>query len=119
MSGENIRILVIDDDVELTRTVCDALESQGYEAVAANSGEQGLELKRPLREGATPEAIGQLISYTWRRRTDRGAEARLALYKDRAALKTAVELGADPHPERHPRGGGGTRVERRRTSSGS
>jgi EAL domain-containing protein (putative c-di-GMP-specific phosphodiesterase class I)/DNA-binding response OmpR family regulator len=44
MSGEKIRILVIDDDVELTRTVCDALESQGYEAVAANSGEQGLEL---------------------------------------------------------------------------
>lgn len=39
MSGEKIRILVIDDDVELTRTVCDALESQGYEAVAANSGE--------------------------------------------------------------------------------
>ena len=44
MSGEKIRILVIDDDVELTRTVCDALESQGYEAMAANSGEQGLEL---------------------------------------------------------------------------
>ncbi|MEI6448554.1 MAG: EAL domain-containing protein [Actinomycetes bacterium] len=44
MSGEKIRILVIDDDVDLTRTVCDALESQGYEAVAANSGEQGLEL---------------------------------------------------------------------------
>jgi EAL domain-containing protein (putative c-di-GMP-specific phosphodiesterase class I)/DNA-binding response OmpR family regulator len=44
MSGEKIRILVIDDDVELTGTVCDALESQGYEAVAANSGERGLEL---------------------------------------------------------------------------
>jgi EAL domain-containing protein (putative c-di-GMP-specific phosphodiesterase class I)/DNA-binding response OmpR family regulator len=44
MSGEKIRILVIDDDVELTRTVCDALQTQGYEAVAANSGEQGLEL---------------------------------------------------------------------------
>jgi len=44
MSGQKIRILVIDDDVELTGTVCDALEAQGYEAVAANSGEQGLEL---------------------------------------------------------------------------
>jgi DNA-binding response OmpR family regulator len=37
MSGEKIRILVIDDDVELTRTVCDALDAHGYEAVAANS----------------------------------------------------------------------------------
>src|SRR5665648_42112 len=44
MSGEKIRILVIDDDVELTGTICDALETQGYEAVAANSGEHGLEL---------------------------------------------------------------------------
>jgi len=44
MSGEKIRILVIDDDVELTGTVCDALEAQGYEAVAANDGEHGLEL---------------------------------------------------------------------------
>jgi EAL domain-containing protein (putative c-di-GMP-specific phosphodiesterase class I)/DNA-binding response OmpR family regulator len=44
MSGEKIRILVIDDDVELTQTVCDALEMQGYEAVAADSGERGLEL---------------------------------------------------------------------------
>jgi EAL domain-containing protein (putative c-di-GMP-specific phosphodiesterase class I)/DNA-binding response OmpR family regulator len=44
MSGEKIRILVIDDDVELTRTVCDALDAHGYEAVAANSGEHGLEL---------------------------------------------------------------------------
>jgi two-component system KDP operon response regulator KdpE len=35
---------VIDDDVELTGTVCDALEMHGYEVVAANSGEQGLEL---------------------------------------------------------------------------
>ena len=44
MSGEKIRILVFDDDVELTGMVCDALEAQGYEAVAANSGERGLEL---------------------------------------------------------------------------
>ena len=44
MSGEKIRILMIDDDVELTGTVCDALEAAGYDAVAANSGEQGLEL---------------------------------------------------------------------------
>jgi EAL domain-containing protein (putative c-di-GMP-specific phosphodiesterase class I)/DNA-binding response OmpR family regulator len=44
MSGEKIRILVIDDDVELARTVCDALESQGYEAIAAADGEHGLEL---------------------------------------------------------------------------
>jgi EAL domain-containing protein (putative c-di-GMP-specific phosphodiesterase class I)/DNA-binding response OmpR family regulator len=44
MTGEKIRILVIDDEVELTSMVCDALESQGYEAIAANSGAHGLEL---------------------------------------------------------------------------
>jgi EAL domain-containing protein (putative c-di-GMP-specific phosphodiesterase class I)/DNA-binding response OmpR family regulator len=44
MSGEKIRILVIDDDVELTGTVCDALEAQGYEAIPAGGGEEGLEL---------------------------------------------------------------------------
>jgi len=44
MSGEKFRILVIDDDAELTKTVCDTLESQGYEAIAAGGGEQGLEL---------------------------------------------------------------------------
>jgi len=44
MSDEKIRILVIDDDVDLTRTVCDALDAHGYEALAANSGEHGLEI---------------------------------------------------------------------------
>jgi EAL domain-containing protein (putative c-di-GMP-specific phosphodiesterase class I)/DNA-binding response OmpR family regulator len=44
MTREHIRILVVDDDVDLTTTVRGALETQGYEVLTANSGEQGLEL---------------------------------------------------------------------------
>jgi cyclic pyranopterin phosphate synthase len=66
--------------------------------------EQGLDLKRPLRQGAEPDAIEQLISSTWRRRSDRGAEVRLGL-SERAALKTIGQLKADPHLEMHTRGG--------------
>ena len=65
----------------------------------------GVDLKRPLREGKTGEALGTLIASTWRRRADRGAEVRLSLHQQRAALKTAVELRADPHLEMHTRGG--------------
>jgi len=44
MASEKIRILVIDDDRELTETVRGMLEAQGYEVLTANDGEQGLEL---------------------------------------------------------------------------
>ena len=44
MSTDKIRILVIDDDVELAATVAGALETQGYEVFTADGGERGLEL---------------------------------------------------------------------------
>ncbi len=44
MPESQIRILVIDDHVDLTTMVKDALETQGYEVLTANSGERGLEL---------------------------------------------------------------------------
>ena len=44
MSGAKNRILMIDDDADLTRTVGDALEAHGYSASVANCGEHGLEL---------------------------------------------------------------------------
>ena len=44
MTDERIRILVIDDEVDLTETVKGVLESQGYEVITANSGERGLEI---------------------------------------------------------------------------
>jgi cyclic pyranopterin phosphate synthase len=64
--------------------------------------EKGVDLKGPLRRG---EPLGELIASTWGRRTDRGAEVRLALHQQRAALKTAGELRNDPHLEMHTRGG--------------
>ena len=44
MADSKIRILVIDDHVDLTNMVRDVLEAQGYEVLTANSGERGLEL---------------------------------------------------------------------------
>ena len=64
--------------------------------------DKGLDLKGPLRRG---EPLGSLIASTWAQRTDRGAEVRLALHRQRAALKTPGQLRADPHLEMHTRGG--------------
>jgi EAL domain-containing protein (putative c-di-GMP-specific phosphodiesterase class I)/CheY-like chemotaxis protein len=44
MVDSKIRILVIDDHLDLTNMVRDVLEAQGYEVLVANSGERGLEL---------------------------------------------------------------------------
>lgn len=44
MSDTRLRILVIDDHVELTDMIRDVLESRGYEVLTANSGERGLEV---------------------------------------------------------------------------
>jgi EAL domain-containing protein (putative c-di-GMP-specific phosphodiesterase class I)/CheY-like chemotaxis protein len=44
VSGDAIRILVIDDDPDLTLVVCETLRAHGYEVQAAGSGIQGLEL---------------------------------------------------------------------------
>ncbi len=65
---------------------------------------QGTDLRKPLREGASVEELRELIASTWRRRTDRGAEERLAL-RERSPLVPVAELKKDPHLEMHTRGG--------------
>ncbi len=44
MPDERLRVLVIDDDDDLTVTVAAVLAANGYEVLTANTGEQGLEL---------------------------------------------------------------------------
>jgi cyclic pyranopterin phosphate synthase len=64
----------------------------------------GIDLRRPLRDGASPEEIRSLLEKRWFLRADRGAEQRKEL-ADRAALTEAGELQNDPHREMHTRGG--------------
>jgi cyclic pyranopterin phosphate synthase len=66
--------------------------------------EQGVDLRKPLRNGASDTDLAELIAATWRGRTDRGAERRLAL-AERAPLYPVEGLRADPHREMHTRGG--------------
>jgi cyclic pyranopterin phosphate synthase len=65
---------------------------------------RGVDLRAPLRAGASPDAIAQLIRSAWQARTDRGAEARLQS-RDRAPLISIDTLRKDPHLEMHTRGG--------------
>ncbi len=64
----------------------------------------GLDLREPLRAGASDAELAALIRATWSARRDRGAEARLAL-PDRGALYQLDTLRADPRREMHTRGG--------------
>ena len=64
----------------------------------------GTDLRRPLRAGASPEQLAQLIRATWEVRSDRGAEERLAS-RDRSTLIPVDRLRRDPHLEMHTRGG--------------
>jgi cyclic pyranopterin phosphate synthase len=66
--------------------------------------ERGIDLRAPLRAGATDAELAELITVAWRGRTDRGAEDRLAL-AGRAALYPREALRADPRREMHTRGG--------------
>ena len=66
--------------------------------------DQGVDLRDPLRLGATDAELAALVREHWSRRTDRGAEARLAI-PDRAVLHEIQGLRADPHREMHTRGG--------------
>jgi cyclic pyranopterin phosphate synthase len=65
----------------------------------------GLDLRAPLRAGASQQQILALIEQTWRQRADRGAEERLELRERRAPLAAVPELRPDPHLEMHTRGG--------------
>lgn len=65
---------------------------------------EGTDLRAPLRGGATREALLRILTEGWERRTDRGAEERLAT-GDREPLIPAASLKRDPHLEMHTRGG--------------
>jgi len=65
----------------------------------------GLDLRAPLRRGATGGELAGMIAGGWRARTDRGAEARLALGDQRAFVPVQDVLKRDPHLEMHTRGG--------------
>ncbi len=64
----------------------------------------GIDLRRPLRQGATPAQIQSLVRSTWEGRRDRGAEDRLTA-RDRSPLIPVATLRRDPHLEMHTRGG--------------
>lgn len=66
--------------------------------------ESGVDLRAPLRDGASDEELTSLIREAWSVRTDRGAERRAKL-TDRGALYQLESLRADPRREMHTRGG--------------
>src|SRR6516164_6364801 len=65
---------------------------------------QGLDLRGPLRRGASSDDLRTLIANRWRSRDDRGAEQRLALGGQRAFVPVQDLLKRDPHLEMHTRG---------------
>ena len=65
---------------------------------------QGTDLRGPLRRGARVEELAALITGRWQKRSDRGAEERLAL-RGRSPLVQVARLKEDPHLEMHTRGG--------------
>ncbi|MFN0241855.1 MAG: GTP 3',8-cyclase MoaA [Planctomycetota bacterium] len=64
----------------------------------------GFDLREPLRSGASADELAAIIASVWTKRTDRGAEQRLAQH-GRAPLVQLVDLRRDPHLEMHTRGG--------------
>jgi GTP 3',8-cyclase len=65
----------------------------------------GIDLRAPLRRGASIEDIARTIGSGWQTRDDRGAEDRLALGPRRAFVPVQDLLRRDPHLEMHTRGG--------------
>jgi len=66
---------------------------------------RGIDLRAPLRRGASTAELKALIVNGWQRRDDRGAEERLALGERRAFVPVQDLLKKDPHLEMHTRGG--------------
>lgn len=66
--------------------------------------ERGIDLRAPIRNGASDADLKALITQAWRGRADRGAEERLAV-ANREPLYRVASLRADPHREMHTRGG--------------
>ncbi|MGH7409993.1 MAG: GTP 3',8-cyclase MoaA, partial [Candidatus Methylomirabilis sp.] len=68
---------------------------------------RGIDLRQPLRGGASKEAIKSVIVSGWTKRRDRGAEERkeLEAVGARGVLVLVDGLRKDPHLEMHTRGG--------------
>jgi cyclic pyranopterin phosphate synthase len=66
---------------------------------------RGIDLRAPLRAGASGDDLKKLIASGWGARDDRGAETRLALGDRRAFVPVQDLLRKDPHLEMHTRGG--------------
>ena len=66
--------------------------------------QSGIDLRAPLRDGASADDLDALIRSAWTGRTDRGAETRLAT-GDRQPLISVEALQKQPHLEMHTRGG--------------
>src|SRR5258706_496304 len=66
---------------------------------------RGLDLRAPLRQGASPDELRALITGGWQRRDDRGAEDRLALGDRRAFVPVQDLLKKYPDLESHTRQG--------------
>ena len=68
----------------------------------------GIDLRRPLRAGASREEIKTIIRSGWQGRRDRGAEERKALERLGLREERLIDidkLREDPHLEMHARGG--------------
>src|SRR5262249_14058366 len=66
---------------------------------------RGIDLRAPVRGGASPDELRAIIAAGWRGRDDRGAEERVALGERRAFVPVQDLLRKDPHLEMHTRGG--------------
>jgi cyclic pyranopterin phosphate synthase len=66
--------------------------------------ERGIDLREPLRTGATDAELAALVAGAWKVRDDRGAERRLT-EPERGVLYQIDGLRADPRREMHTRGG--------------
>ncbi len=64
----------------------------------------GVDLREPLRAGASDNELADLVRAHWEGRADRGAESRVAV-SERHPLYQVSGLRADPHREMHTRGG--------------
>ena len=67
---------------------------------------RGVDLRTPLRAGASTAELADLVARAWSARTDRGAEERLAARaRDPGPFVSIATLQRDPHLEMHTRGG--------------
>jgi cyclic pyranopterin phosphate synthase len=64
----------------------------------------GVDLRGPLRAGASRDELAARIEAGWNGRADRGAELRAA-ERERHALIARADLKREPHLEMHTRGG--------------